>query len=205
MSCTKITSANILAMPFKLVFRNENLANNIANVLTSSRIILTPALALCMLYSDKYQHLNLWSMIILGFMILSDCFDGAIAKRWGTPNKLGTFLDPVADKICIDAAFVVISIKYGFPLWVTIILVSRDIFVLGSWCFFLLVMGRSFVVVPHMLGKLMVSAQLLTIAFVIMKFSERVIEWSWQLTIFFSIASLVVYALDLNKYRKSIS
>ncbi len=185
------------------LFNNANLANNIANALTSSRIVLTPVLALCLLYTDKYPYLNNWSIIILIVMAITDCVDGAVAKKWGTPNALGTFLDPVADKICIDVAFVVISVKYSFPVWVTIIVVSRDIFVLGSWCFFLLVMETSFIAVPHVLGKLMVVSQLSTIIFVVAKLSEDIIIWGWRATIFFSIGSLVVYAINIKKYRKA--
>ena len=75
---------------------------------------------------------------------------------------------------------------------------------LGAWCFFLLVLEKSFVVVPHLFGKLMVSAQMLTIAFVVLRLSEEAIRWAWRVTIFFSIASLLVYALNLKKYRRAV-
>ncbi len=186
------------------LFKNANLANNIANALTASRIVLTPVFALCILYVDKYPFLHLWAIVTLVVMVLTDCVDGAVAKRWGVPTPLGTFLDPVADKICIDISFVIVSVKYSFPLWATIIIVSRDVFVLGAWCFFLLVLEKSFVVVPHLFGKLMVSAQMFTILFVVLRLSEEVIRWAWRVTIFFSIASLLVYALNLTKYRKAV-
>ncbi len=195
-------------MSFKSKFKTPNLANNIANALTASRIVLAPVFALCLLYTDKYPYLHFWAIATAGIMILTDCFDGLIAKKWGKPSTLGSFLDPVADKISIDVAFVVISIRYNFPIWATIIVVSRDLFVLGAWCFFLLVLEESFVVVPHLFGKLMVTAQAMTVVFVLLRLPERlsaeVIKWGWRTTIFFSIASLAIYAINIKKYRKSV-
>ncbi|MBI5788974.1 MAG: CDP-alcohol phosphatidyltransferase family protein [Candidatus Schekmanbacteria bacterium] len=186
------------------LFKNPNLANNIANAITLTRIILTPVFSLCILYSDKHPFLHWWAVATMAVIVLTDCFDGAVAKRWGSPNTLGTFLDPLADKICIDVSFVVISIKYHFPIWVTIIVISRDLFVLGSWCFFLLVLGQSYRVVPHFLGKLMVAAQMVTILMVLLKLPEPAVCWAWRVTIFFSIASLLVYSVNLTKHRKKI-
>jgi CDP-diacylglycerol--glycerol-3-phosphate 3-phosphatidyltransferase len=191
-------------MAFTLKIKNPTLANNIANALTASRIVLTPVFALCLLYTNKYPHLHFWAIVTAVIMILTDCFDGAIAKRWGVASPLGSFLDPVADKIAIDVAFVIISIKYNFPVWATIIVVSRDVFVLGAWCFFLLVLEESFIAVPHLFGKLMVSSQALTVVFVLLKLQEGIIRWAWRVTIFFSIASLVIYAVNLKKYRKAV-
>ncbi len=191
-------------MAFNLKTKNPNLANNIANSLTASRIVLAPVFALCLLYTDKYPLLHFWAIITAFVMILTDCFDGAIAKKWGAPSALGSFLDPLADKIAIDVAFIVISIKYGFPIWATFIVVSRDVFVLGAWCFFLLVLEESFKVVPHIFGKIMVSAQALTVVFVLFKLQPVIIKWSWRITIFFSIASLAIYAINLKKYRKAV-
>ncbi len=185
--------------------KNPNLANNIANTLTASRIVLTPIFALCLLYSDKYPFLHFWGIVTVVVMVFTDCIDGTIAKKWGQPNALGTFLDPVADKISADVAFVVISVKYNFPMWATIIVVSRDIFVLGAWCFFLLVLEKSFVAVPHLFGKFMVFSQMTTIVVVLLQLEEHVIRWAWRSTIFFSIGSLIIYAININKYRKAVT
>ncbi len=191
-------------MAFDSKFKNPNLANNIANTLTASRIVLSPVFALCVLYMDKYPSLSFWLVVTVTVMVLTDCFDGVIAKKWGVPSALGSFLDPLADKIAIDVAFVVICIKYGFPIWATIIVVSRDVFVLGAWCFFLLVLEESFRVVPHLFGKLMVSSQALTIIFALLRLPTELIRWAWRVTIFFSIASLIIYAVNLKKYRKAV-
>ncbi len=191
-------------MSIESKFKNPNMANNIANALTASRIVLTPVFALCLLYADVYPQLHFWAVFTACVVILTDCFDGFIAKRWGSPSALGSFLDPVADKISIDVAFVVISIIHGFPMWATIIVVSRDVFILGAWCFFLLVLEESFVVVPHIFGKLMVTAQAMTILFVLLKLQTEFIRWSWRVTIFFSVASLAIYALNIKKYRKAV-
>src|SRR5918998_3789576 len=63
---------------------------------------------------------------------ISDAADGFIAKRFSAASELGAYLDPVADKALLVSVFVTLGFKGALPAWLIVLVVSRDILIIGG-------------------------------------------------------------------------
>tara|TARA_B100001996_G_scaffold24899_1_gene19279 strand:+ start:1637 stop:2212 length:576 start_codon:yes stop_codon:yes gene_type:complete len=100
---------------------------NLPNLITIFRLLLTPYIVWLIL-SEKY---------ILGFLCfilsgISDGLDGFLAKKFNQKTLLGSYLDPIADKFLIMSSIVLLGYNGFVPIWLVIIIVSRDIAILGA-------------------------------------------------------------------------
>ena len=98
---------------------------NIPNSLTILRILLIPVYIGFMTYGQF--GFALLSLLLAG---ATDAIDGPIARRLNQRTKLGTFLDPLADKLLLTSGFISLSILHLVPSWLAILVVSRDIILL---------------------------------------------------------------------------
>lgn len=99
----------------------------LANQLTILRVALTPAFVLAVVY--EYLGTALVVFLVAG---ATDALDGLIARRTGQRTSLGTWLDPMADKLLLVATFVVLTLPsvpltHHIPLWLTVLVISRDV------------------------------------------------------------------------------
>lgn len=134
----------------------------VPNIITLARILVTPLFIILLI--QKRYHQALWIFVLAG---LSDMVDGLIARRWQQRSPLGTFLDPLADKLLMCSSFVTLSIYYLIPPWLTVIVISRDVvLVLGVMLFKLF--HIPVVVNPSLAGKLSTTAQVTTVLLVLM-------------------------------------
>jgi CDP-diacylglycerol--glycerol-3-phosphate 3-phosphatidyltransferase len=95
------------------------------NQLTFLRILLTP-LFVALLFSVDPVSRQL-SIFVFLLALLSDWYDGWVARRWGYITRWGTFLDPLADKIVTSAVFISFIYLNLVPAWTVWVIVSRDI------------------------------------------------------------------------------
>ena len=90
---------------------------------------------------------------------VSDAVDGYLAKRFNMASELGAYLDPLADKALIVSIYVTLGIAGSIPRWLVILVVSRDIMIVGavmlSW-----LMGSPIKVKPLLVSKLNTAAQI---------------------------------------------
>ncbi len=90
---------------------------------------------------------------------VSDAVDGFLAKRFGMKTELGAYLDPLADKVMVVSIYATLGITAIIPLWIVILVVSRDIMIVGaiilSW-----LIGRPMAIRPHVVSKVNTGAQL---------------------------------------------
>jgi len=114
-------------------------------------------------------------LLALGIFILAgitDGLDGLLARRFNQKSQLGTILDPIADKLMLVTSFVVLSMRSVFPqplpshlpvpFWVTVAVISRDVFILVGAAAINIVTGfRGFR--PSMLGKINTTVQIFAI------------------------------------------
>jgi cardiolipin synthase len=147
-----------------------------ANQLTILRIVLIPAFVL--LVVDGRLGTALLVFITAG---ATDALDGLIARRAGQRTSLGAWLDPMADKLLLVTTFIVltlpgIELTNHLPLWLTVVVISRDIVIVGVVAIVNLAIGpRTFR--PSLLGKATTAAFIVT-SVVIMYFNYRR-ETSW--------------------------
>jgi cardiolipin synthase len=133
----------------------------VPNIITLARILLTPLFIIFLI--QKHYHLALWIFVLAG---LSDIADGLIARRWQQRTPLGTFLDPLADKLLMCSSFVTLAIYHLIPSWLTVIVISRDlVLVLGVTLFKLV--NFPVVVRPSLAGKLSTATQVTTVFLVL--------------------------------------
>jgi cardiolipin synthase len=106
------------------------------NLVTIARMVLVPAFI--MLVVSNHPG---WALGVFAAAGISDALDGFVARRFGQGSELGAFLDPVADKLLMTAALVVLSLPdhpasfphfvllNRFPILLTILTISRDVFI----------------------------------------------------------------------------
>jgi cardiolipin synthase len=137
------------------------------NYITVFRIFLIPFFFGFLVYFDPtHPSFRWWAFIIFLVAILSDALDGAIARLRQQQTKLGTFLDPLADKLLLLSGFLGIFFSQAFqikpPLWVVIVIVFRDMFLICGLAIIFLTMNR-IPIKPNLLGKLTTFFQMLTL------------------------------------------
>lgn len=101
---------------------------NVANALTVLRIVLVPFFAVALLADGG--HTVRWRLVATGIFVLAavtDRFDGHIARRSGLVTDLGKILDPIADKLLIGTALVLLSVLGDLPWWVTLVVLVREL------------------------------------------------------------------------------
>ena len=133
---------------------------SLPNILTLSRIFVIPAL-IAAFYIDA--PLGNWiAFALFTLASITDFFDGMIARAYGVTSKLGQFLDPVADKLMVAAALLVLLALGRVSDIVALIIIGREITIsaLREW---MAQIGASKSVAVNMLGKLKTTFQMIAI------------------------------------------
>lgn len=105
---------------------------NLANRITMVRIALTPFFLICLAY-DQYLP-AFWFFLASS---LTDGLDGFIARKYRQKTKLGTLLDPLADKIALIPTYLLLVHRGLIPKWLFILLLCRDFAILVGWLTYL--------------------------------------------------------------------
>lgn len=98
---------------------------NLPNTITIARIILIPVF-LILAYGDT-NAAAVGAFFVFVVASLSDMVDGYLARRSGTESRVGKFLDPLADKLLVGAALVVLVDAHDFPLWAAVVIAGREV------------------------------------------------------------------------------
>jgi cardiolipin synthase len=144
----------------------------VPNLLTVFRMVLIPVFVSLLFY----QRFIL-ALVIFLLAGVTDGLDGLLARRFDQKSQLGTILDPIADKLMMVTSFVVLSMKSVFPqpvpshlpipFWVTIAVISRDVFILVGAAAINIVTGfRGFR--PSLLGKINTTVQIVAIGIIML-------------------------------------
>lgn len=138
---------------------------NLPNLLTWLRILLIPMMAGVFYLPDGWvaaHRINLFATAFFGVAALTDWFDGYLARALGQTSAFGAFLDPVADKLMVAAALVVlVDLDRVAPL-VALVIIGREITIsaLREW---MAKAGKSASVAVSFVGKLKTAAQMIAI------------------------------------------
>ena len=108
----------------------------------------------------------LFAFVLFAAAGVSDAVDGFLAKRFGMASELGAYLDPLADKVLIVSIYVALGIADGLPRWLVILVVSRDLLIVGGVLFSWL-LGKPVSVKPHPVSKANTAAQLVLVGLVL--------------------------------------
>lgn len=144
---------------------------NLPNKITVSRIFMIPVFLIIMLVDFNWGEITLLGAELpvtdlVGALIFiiaasTDWVDGYYARKHNLVTNLGKFLDPLADKLLVSAALIVLVEMGAAPSWIVIIIISREFAVTGLR---LILAGTGEVVAANMLGKVKTWAQIVAIS-----------------------------------------
>ncbi|HPC86059.1 MAG TPA: CDP-alcohol phosphatidyltransferase family protein [Smithellaceae bacterium] len=168
---------------------------NIPNFLSLLRIILVPVFVIFLMQAEYDRALI--TFIIAG---LTDALDGTLARLLQCQTVLGSYLDPIADKLLLVTSFVMLAIIGLIPAWLAVVVISRDFIILLGIAIFSL-MSIAYEIKPAIIGKITTAFQVATIFFALLNkalpqnfgdFWVAILFWA---TALFTFGSGVVYIL----------
>ena len=106
----------------------KNTIFNLPNMITIFRIMLIPVLFLLLIFSPgKLQ--SFFAGLVFSVASISDCIDGYLARRMNLVTDFGKFLDPLADKLLVGVALIMMIPLGRVPLWIVAIILGREVIV----------------------------------------------------------------------------
>lgn len=157
---------------------------NLANRITILRILLIPFFVMSLiLYKPHFGLFSYLPIIIFSVCVLTDALDGFIARHLGQKTKLGTILDPIADKMLILTAFISLTVSSSLPpglklpSWALLVVISRDILIILGSVLIIFITGNLYIK-PSILGKITTFFQMATIISILMQFDKSYLLWN---------------------------
>lgn len=175
---------------------------SIPNLITLARILLVPVVV----WAIAIGRVDVAFGLFLAAAI-SDAVDGFLAKRFGMRTVLGSYLDPLADKVLIVSIYVTLGITAVIPLWIVILVVSRDFMIVGaiilSW-----LIDRPVPIRPHIVSKINTGAQIVYAGMVLAAFGlnfhiEPVLTLVMALVAVLTLLSVGLYLAEWVRHMNS--
>jgi len=102
---------------------------SLPNILTLARIAAIPVLVVLLFFDSRSA--SFWAALVFGLAAMTDWLDGWLARRWGIVTILGKFLDPLADKLIVMAALIMMIPLGRVPAWAVFVILGREMIVTG--------------------------------------------------------------------------
>lgn len=135
-----------------------------------------------------WKHQYSYALLLFFIAGLSDGLDGFLARRFNWTSRLGSFLDPMGDKLLMTASYFMLGLLGHLPVWLVAIVIGRDlVIVLGASAYRLLVQDIS--MSPLLISKINTAAQIFLVLLMLFKLSAfsmvgEVPDWLTQVTIY---------------------
>ncbi len=163
---------------------------NIANKLTIMRVALIPFFVFFLVNGDWWGGAFKWiAVVIFCIACATDWFDGKLARKMGLVSTFGKFADPLADKILVSSALIVLTELSLIQSWIVIIIVSREFIISG---FRLVAAERGKVIAANMWGKAKTFETMIMLIFVMMQLPGRTCYIIGQILIYLALALTVI-------------
>ena len=139
---------------------------NIANLVTCSCVLMIPVVVA--LYYSPISHSNLYAAVVFAIASITDWLDGYLARKLNQTSPFGAFLDPVADKLLVVMALVLLTANYTSPWFVvpTAVIIAREVFVSALREWMANCNQRNLVAVGY-IGKVKTTVQMIAITLLI--------------------------------------
>jgi cardiolipin synthase len=135
---------------------------SLPNILTLIRILLIPLFIILIMY--KYLG---WALVVFGIAGITDGIDGLLARLTRQRTELGAYLDPIADKLLLSAAFITLAIIEILPRWLAVIVITRDVIILLG--LLVMILNNYHVIIhPSLISKFTTLLQISTILLVLL-------------------------------------
>jgi CDP-diacylglycerol--glycerol-3-phosphate 3-phosphatidyltransferase len=166
-----------------------------ANKVTIARILLIPFFVVEILYYVKTgnETHRFAGLLTFALAAILDGLDGYIARHYNQTSQLGAILDPLADKLLLVSAVVLLSFDHRphlgqFPFWLAGIIISRDILILIGMIVIQTTVGKV-AARPHVIGKIATLLQIMSVIWVLLKWDAGYGE-NWMF--FWTVTSAVL-------------
>ncbi len=176
---------------------------NVPNALTVLRLAVVPLFAVLLLRGEDFSGPpddagRYWAAVVFVLAILTDRYDGMIARRTGQVTEFGKLADPIADKALTGTALVALSLLALLPWWVTATILAREVAVtlLRLWVL------RHGVIASSRGGKLKTVAQAVAIAAYILPLSGLLASARWWLM---GVALVLTVVTGLDYLHRALS
>jgi CDP-diacylglycerol---glycerol-3-phosphate 3-phosphatidyltransferase len=154
---------------------------NLPNALTVLRLALVPVFAVLLLQGSQLEEAGpddagrYWATLVFALAIITDRYDGMIARRTGQVTEFGKLADPIADKALTGTALIGLSVLALLPWWVTVVILVREVGVtlLRFWVI------RHGVIAASRGGKLKTVVQALAIGLYILPLTGLLASGRW--------------------------
>ncbi len=158
--------------------------SNVPNALSILRIILTVPVVMTLL-----NHQYFLAMMLFFVAGVTDALDGWIAKRYSCQTRLGSILDPVADKLLLVSSFITLYITGLLPIWLLVLVFLRDVMIVSGTvgCFIGSGESKDTLLSPSKLSKINTALQIMLVLFlVVVQIYPVSVQWH---TIFFIVVA----------------
>jgi cardiolipin synthase len=159
---------------------------SIPNVITIARVLSVP-LIIWLIVTGRYE-LAFWTFIAAG---VSDGVDGFVAKHFHQTTELGSYLDPLADKLLLVSIYLSLGLSDLVPAWLVILIASRDVLIVGgvmlAW-----VIEKPVHLQPMALSKVNTVAQIVLAIFILAGLAFGIAAREWLVAGYFVVAALTI-------------
>lgn len=164
---------------------------NIPNALTLLRIALIPIFILVLSLGHSIR-MHVFAAVIFAVASITDYLDGYLARKWNVVTNFGKFADPMADKLLVMSAFIMLIEMNMAPAWVVVVIICRELAVTGLRL--LLVETGGTVLAAAMPGKIKTFTQMFSIIFLLL-------HWTWlgQILLYIALIFTVYSGYDYFK------
>lgn len=161
-------------------------ATLIPNLITLVRLALVPVMA----WTLAAHHHGIAATVFL-LIALSDWLDGFIARRLRLTSRVGAALDPVADKLSIVVATLILAMQHLLPLWLAIAIIARDVIIVAGAGIYRAIVG-SIEFTPTRLSKVNTALEFALLLALMASAAGWIPSASWELPAFVIVFASVV-------------
>jgi len=167
---------------------------NLPNFLTLVRILTIPFFLVYLAY-HRYGE----ALVVFVIGGVTDFLDGLAARLMNQQTALGGYLDPVADKLLVFSSFVMLGLIDGIPMWLAVVVVSRDLLILFGYGVIYFLVSERFPAQPSYIGKCSTLLQLVTLGIALLSLhdsrliDERLLQLLIAATTVATVASGIQY------------
>lgn len=163
---------------------------NLPNLITVARIAVIPPFIYFLLLADPMS--SFWAGVLFTAAATSDVIDGFLARRWNLITVVGKFLDPLADKLIVAAAMIVLVELGRLPAWIVIVLISREFIVLALRQ---IAASEGMVIAAGQEGKWKTALQLSGVISLCVYYTHPVfLGWAWYPVNFNAVGTVLIYS-----------
>jgi len=184
---------------------SNSISITLATRITIVRILCVPVFVVLLMYyfasirnGTPEEIFRQAALALFILVAATDALDGYLARKRGEISRLGTILDPIADKALMLSGLIMLTkpslpqLAPHIPLWFTGLVISRDAFLVAG-ALLIHYFSRDVQVKPHWTGKLATVLHVVVIAWVLLQAAPQWFDWMVALAGFFTAASWLIY------------